>query len=158
MSEGNSLSHTMTTAAHYVKLNGKYASEFVLNSYTAALYGVPVVFLSGDEALCESAKELIPGITTVATKRGIGSACISEHPEKVCRMIREGMEKALSGDYKNRCKLTLPKHFSLEISYRDINEATRYACYPGVVRLDGKTLLFESDSYKEILRAIHFIL
>ena len=158
MSEGNSLSHTMTTAAHSVKINGEYASEFVINAYTAALYGVPVVFLSGDEALCESAKELIPGITTVATKRGVGSACLSQHPDKVCQQITRAMTEALSGDYKNKCRLALPESFALEICYRDINDATRYACYPGVVRLDGKTLLFESDSYKEVLRAIHFIL
>ncbi len=158
MSEGNSLSHTMTTAAHSVKINGRYASEFTINAYTAAMYGVPVVFLSGDEALCESAKELIPGITTVATKRGVGSACMSAHPDKVCKMILDGMEKALSGDYVKKCRLNLPEHFSVEICYRDVNDATRYSCYPGVVRLDGKTLLFEHDSYKEVLRMIHFIL
>ena len=158
MSEGNSLSHTMTTAAHCVKINGKYASEFVINAYTAAMYGVPVVFLSGDEALCEAAKELIPGITTYATKKGFGSACISKHPDKVCDDLFRAAREALSGDFKEKCKLKLPKHFSVEITYRDINDATRYACYPGVVRLDGKTLLFENDSYKEVLRMIHFIL
>lgn len=158
MSEGNSLSHTMTTSAHSVKINGKYASEFVINAYTAAMYGVPVIFLSGDEALCESAKELIPGITTVASKRGFGSACISYHPDKVCSIILHGMEEALSKDYKKSCLLTLPEHFSVEITYSDVNNATKYSYYPGIVRLDGKTLLFENDSYKEILRMMHFIL
>lgn len=158
MSEGNSLSHTMTTSAHCVKLNGKYASEFVINAYTAAMYGVPVVFLSGDEALCEAAKELVPGITTYATKKGFGSACISKHPDTVCKELYRAARDAFSGDYKKNCALKLPEHFALEITYRDINDCTRYACYPGAVRLDGKTLLFESDSYKEILRAIHFIL
>ena len=158
MSEGNSLSHTMTTAAHYVKINGKYASEFVINSYTAAMYGVPVVFISGDEALCEAAKEMIPGITAVPTKRGFGGACISEHPEKACEKIKRGMEDALCSDFRKTCKLKLPKHFAVEIAYRDINEANRNSLYPGVVRIDGKTLLFESDSYTEVLRMIHFIL
>ena len=158
MSEGNSLAHTMTTSVHSVKINGKYASEFVINAYTAAMYGIPVVFLSGDAALCESAKELIPGITTVASKRGFGSACISEHPDKVCAMISRGMEEALSKDYKKTCMLKLPEHFSVEITYRDVNDATSYSCYPGVVRLDAKTLLFENDSYKEVLRMIHFIM
>lgn len=158
MSEGNSLSHTMTTAAHSVRINGKYASEFTINAYTAAMYGVPVVFLSGDEALCRSAKELIPGITTVASKRGVGAACMSQHPDVVCSAINREAEAALSGDYKKTCRLALPEHFSVEITYRDVNDATRYACYPGVERLDGKTLLFETDSYKEVLRMIHFIL
>ncbi len=158
MSEGNSLSHTMTTSVYSVKINGKYASEFMINSYTAAMYGIPVVFLSGDAALCESAKELIPGITTVASKRGFGSACISEHPDKVCSEISRRTREALSSDFKTACTLALPEHFSVEISYNDVNNCTRYACYPGVVRLDGKTLLFEHDSYKEVLRMMHFIL
>ena len=88
MSEGNSLSHTMTTHAHSVKINGEYASEFVINAYIAAMYGIPVVFLSGDEALCESAKKLIPGISTVASKKGVGSACVSAHPDVVCAEIK----------------------------------------------------------------------
>ncbi|MBQ7699074.1 MAG: M55 family metallopeptidase [Clostridia bacterium] len=158
MSEGNSLAHTMTTSIHSVKINGKYASEFTINAYIAAMYGIPVVFLSGDEAMCESAKELIPGITTVATKRGFGAACISQHPDKVCAMISRGMEEALSKNYKKTCKLKLPEHFSVEITYRDVNDATGYSCYPGVVRLDAKTLLYENDSYIEVLRMMHFIM
>lgn len=158
MSEGNSLSHTMTTAAHWVKINGRFASEFVINSYIAAMYGIPVVFVSGDEALCQTAKELVDGIVAVPTKRAIGSATVSAHPEKVCKEIKRGMEEALRSDYKESCKVKLPSHFLVEIAYRDLNTAASNSLYPGVHRIDGKTVLFESDNYTEVLRMMHFIL
>jgi len=52
--DGNPLSHTMNTNNNYMMVNGEMASEFVLNSYAAARYGVPVVFVSGDKMLLQS--------------------------------------------------------------------------------------------------------
>ena len=43
------ISHTSTGNSLYIHLNGKVMSECMLNSYTAASKGVPVLFLSGDE-------------------------------------------------------------------------------------------------------------
>lgn len=69
---GTPLSHTMNLCNEHVLLNGVRASEFLINAYTAGYYGVPVVFLSGDEALCAFARKLIPEIVTVPVNRGIG--------------------------------------------------------------------------------------
>ena len=52
------VSHTSTGNSLYITLNGKRMSEFMLNSFTAASLGVPVAFISGDEAICAAAKEL----------------------------------------------------------------------------------------------------
>ena len=81
------------------------------DAYTAAYYGVPVTFLSGDEALCEFAKELIPGITTVAVNRGVGGAACSIHPAAAVREIREKAEASLAN--LDRCRLTLPDSFEM---------------------------------------------
>ena len=51
-SDGNPLAHTMNGGNVWVKINGVQASEFLINAYTAASLKVPVLFLSGDEALC----------------------------------------------------------------------------------------------------------
>ena len=56
------VSHTSTGNSLYITLNGKRMSEFMLNSFTAASLGVPVAFISGDEAICAAAKELVPEI------------------------------------------------------------------------------------------------
>ena len=74
---GNPLSHTMNLRNEHVLLNGVRASEFLINAYTAGYYGVPAVFLSGDEELCAFAREFIPEIVTVPVNRGVGGGVIS---------------------------------------------------------------------------------
>ncbi len=158
LSDGNPLSHTMSTAYHRVTLNGMRASEFVLNAHMAAYLGIPIVFLSGDAAVCEDAKRLIPGITTVASKTGMGSATVSRHPTVVCDEIKAAMEKALASPDKSACCLPLPEHFVLDVEYSDWNNAHRYSFYPGAVSLDAKTVRFEADDYYEVMRFMHFCL
>ena len=89
-----SISHTSTGNSLYIHLNGKVMSECMLNSYTAASHHVPVLFLSGDEEICRQAKELVPGITTVETKHGVGASTWCKAKEKVISEIREGVKKA----------------------------------------------------------------
>ena len=55
----------------------------MLNTYTAAMYGVPVLFLSGDERICELSKELVPQITTVSSKKGVGGSAWNVSPKTV---------------------------------------------------------------------------
>ena len=138
-------------------LNGRTASEFTLNAYAAAELGVPSVFLSGDAALCRDARELLPTITAVPTKTGIGGAVISKTPAEVCREIYDGMKRALLSD-PAPCLPRLPEHFELEIEYSKHTDAQRCACYPGAQRVDAKTVRFGADSFAEINRAILFIL
>ena len=70
-------------------------SEFMLNSFTAASLGVPVAFISGDEAICAAAKELVPEIAAVQTKRGVGNATFCCPPETVMKALREQTKEAL---------------------------------------------------------------
>ena len=156
--EGNSLAHTMTTSAYRVLLNGKICSEFMFNALACARLGIPTIFLSGDKALCESAKELIPEIATVATKEGLGNACRSRHPEVVTEEIRSTLFQALDPKHVKKCLPKLPKHFVLEISYKETAQAYRNSFYPGASLADPKTVVFETNDYEEIERAIHFIL
>ena len=153
---GNPLSHTMTGSIHRISLNGSPCPEFLINAYIAAYRGVPIVFLSGDEALCRYAKELVPGITTVTAKSGWGSAVISRHPEVVREEIFKGMKDALSREDLSDCMLTLPRHFEMVVEYGDWNTAHRYSFYPGAVQTDAKTVRFESDDYYEVMRFMHF--
>lgn len=156
VNSGNPLSHTMTGSVHRITMNGLPCPEFLINAYMAAYHHIPIVFLSGDETICEYAKKLIPGITTVVSKKGLGSAVISRHPEVVCDEIKNALETALTKDDLSDCCLTLPEHFELVVEYGDWNTAHKFSYYPGVVTLDPKTLKFESDDYYEIMRFMHF--
>jgi len=156
-STANPLSHTITTKISTIKINGLYASEFMLNAYTAALAGVPVVFVSGDAGLCEEAAALIPAITHVAVKSGCGDSTINLHPQVALEKIRAGVQQALAGDL-SKCRLELPKHFSVEMRYKEMRHAYSSSFYPGARLLDTHTIGFESDDYFDVLRLVSFTL
>jgi D-amino peptidase len=149
------LSHTMTGAYYYTKINGQLASEFMINSYTAAYEGVPVVFVSGDAGLCEDAAALIPTISSVSVKQGKGNATINIHPNLAIERIRETVKKALGQDLK-KCKVKLPDHFQVEIAYKEHIKAYSASFYPGVKLVNPNTIQFETKDYFDVIRFMMF--
>ena len=154
-SGGNPLSHTMNRQNEFVPLTGVRMSEFMMNAYTAGYYGVPVVFLSGDKALCDFAEELIPGITTVPVFEGRGGATLSIHPEAAVKAIREGAKKAVKNAKK--CQVALPDFFEMTVRFREHRTAYSKSFYPGAVLEDEKNVVFSSDDWFEMLRFSHFV-
>ncbi len=155
-SAGNPLSHTMNLRNEYVTLNGVKMSEFMMNAYTAGYYGVPVVFLSGDKALCEFAQEFIPGITTVALNEGRGGATVSIHPDVAVRAVKEGAKKAVK-NAKN-CFVPMPDFFEMTVRFREHKMAYSKSFYPGAALEDEKNVVFSSDDWFEMLRFSHFVI
>ena len=153
---GNALSHTMNGRNNLVRLNGMPCSEFLINAYTAGYYGVPVALLTGDKALCDFAKTLIPAITTVPVNEGRGGCVTSLHPEEAVERIEKGAKEALGRAHL--CQVPMPEHFCMEIEF--IKHAMAYSkhFYPGATLKGDKTVCFESDSWYEILRFCHFVL
>ncbi len=154
---GNPLAHTMNLSVAKVTINGVIASEFLMNAYTAAYMGVPTVFLSGDEALCESAKAIVPEITTAVVSRGMGGGSLSIHPEKACELIKSKMKEALAKD-TSKCLIKLPEKFEVFMSHKDYLKAYRASFYPGVKSIDINTNYFETKDYLEVLKLFMFTL
>ncbi|MFC1746605.1 M55 family metallopeptidase, partial [Candidatus Riflebacteria bacterium] len=103
-SNKNPLAHTLSySTISSLKINGWYASEFLVNTFTAATVKVPVVFVSGDEGLCQEIASFNDKINTVAVKRGVGLSTISIHPKLALEKIKEGTENAFKGDYSSLC-------------------------------------------------------
>lgn len=156
-SDGNPLSHTMNLKNQTVKINGVLASEFYINALYASYLGVPVAFLSGDLELTKLVKGANENIATVATKEGCHGAVISKHPSVTNKEITQTVKEILSKDLTNNI-VELPKHFDLEIEYKKFNDAYSASFYPGAKLVNSNTVLFSSDDYYEVLRAIKFIL
>ncbi len=76
------LEHTMSGNVMDLSINGVSLPEAGLNALIAGYYDVPVVFVAGDEALCEQAEALFGEVETVAVKDGIGGAARSLHPAR----------------------------------------------------------------------------
>lgn len=156
-SDANTLAHTFTEDSMYIKINGCYVSEFLINAYTASYVGVPVVMVTGDKGLCEDAKRINPNITTVAVNEGEGSSTISIHPIKALKKIKNAAKKALSGNF-SKCKLKLPSKFEIEIFFKDSRKAYKNSFYPGAERSDVSIIRFRCKDYFNVLRFLSFTL
>ncbi|MBR0051040.1 MAG: M55 family metallopeptidase, partial [Firmicutes bacterium] len=139
-----------------VLLNGEDCSEFMIYSWCAAYYGVPTVFLSGDKMLTEDSAHLHPMLKTVWAKDGYGGYTRCRQPQLVCDLIRQGTEEALKQDL-SKAMCELPKHFDLQISYKEHRDAARYVNYPGFEMVDSHTIRMQTDDYYEFLRCVPFV-
>ena len=156
-SGGNPLAHTMSSMkVHEIRLNGVPASEYLIHTWAAALSDVPVVFVSGDRALCDEVEAFNPGTRTFATKWGEGPSQESVHPADAADAIREGVQEALGGDLA-RLRVSSPDHTRLEVTFKSHTLAYAASQYPGAKQLDPHTVCIEHESYFEILRALIFI-
>jgi len=155
-SSSNPLSHTLSSRIlNYIKLNGEYASEFLIHGYAAATLGVPVVFISGDEGICKEAKKVNKNIKTVAVNKGVGNSVISIHPKLAVEKIKESVELTLKGNI-DKCKIELPEHFKVKLSYKKHINAFKVSFYPGMEQISSTNLVFETDNYFEVLRMLLF--
>lgn len=154
---GNPLSHTLNNSkVSYIKINDEIASEFLINTYTASLVGVPVVFVSGDEELCQEVKKTNTNIKTAAVKKGVGNSVISIHPELAASNIKSSIEKVLKEDYK-KCLVKLPDSFKVEIGYLNHKYAYAASFYPGAKLISPMVVGFEADNYFDVLRMFMFL-
>jgi D-amino peptidase len=154
--ESNPLAHTISLKVAEMRINGEPVSEFRLHTYAAALFGVPVAFVSGDEGLCQDVAALNGNIRTFAVSKGVGPSTISLAPERAQRGIRDGVAAALREDLAAK-KVRLPDAFILEIKYTDPVNAYKSSYYPGARHVGGQTVRFETGDYFEVLRALRFI-
>ena len=157
-SGGNPLAHTMSSSRIAgMRINGIWASEYLLYAQAAATVGVPVVFVAGDEEICEDVRQANALCRTFAVKKGRGATTINLHPTVALEGIRAESEAALRGDLE-AAKLTLAESFVLEIGYKEQQVAFQKAFYPGATLSSPTTVRLETEDYYELLRAVMFLI
>jgi len=154
---GNPLAHTMEVYIQEIRINGRLASEFLINAYTAASMNIPVLLLTGDSALCETAKELNPNIRTVAVSEGLGNASISIHPDLADRRIKEAVKSALAASSFDFL-LTLPKTFEVSVVFKEHYRAYRGSFFPGARLSAPSEVSFSSSRWEDVLTFFFFVL
>ena len=153
---GNPLSHTMTGTYANITLNGAPLSEFGINALLAATHRVPVVFLSGDAAMCAQAQSVNPEMGVVETKYGHGASVVSITPAESCTRIRAGVEAALRTDFGGH-SLPAADHFVMELRFNHHELAFKRSFYPGADLIADDTIRIEANSIFEISRALVFM-
>lgn len=149
------LNHTqMSRKIDYYKLNGKYIGEIALVGLHFGALGLPLIYLTGDDAACREAQDLIEGITTVSVKTGLSRSCaITVSKEKSRKLIKEGAIKAIDNHINKPIKpLVWKGPFTLEKRYFTSEMADEY-CKDRWERIDGQTIRLTLDNILDILYA-----
>ncbi len=148
------LKHTMTGKID-VFINGKNMPEAGINGAIAGYFNVPVVMAAGDLAFVKQAQELFPGVECAAVKEGIGKAAKMLHPSKAQEMIKRKTKKALTNLKKFKpFKLTTP--ITMEIRYKDENDAAKISWFPGAKRTGERTVTYTHKDLMEVLKFFMF--
>jgi len=149
------LKHTMTGAILDLKVNGVSMPELGWNGLIAGYHNVPVVFISGDKAVCEQAKHFFPEIETAVVKEARGQAAIHLHPNKAQKLIKTGVTRALKHITKFE-PLQYKKPYAIEIIFKSEDKAYRAAWYPDAERIGDLGIKLTCEDFMDCLRFFLF--
>jgi D-amino peptidase len=155
------LDHTWSSSkVANVWLNGLLVGETGLNSSLCGYFNVPVLLVTGDQAVCEEARLWLTDVTTVAVKQASGRhAAEVLAPAVTAGLIRSGAKTALehfkAEGLPRPVELLTPIKVTIEFIYADM--ADRAALYPHANRLDGRKLEVTCDSMLEAYQAFRAI-
>ena len=153
---GSPLAHTMSySQLFWLKLNDRIFTEFDMHDLACAHFGVPCLFLSGDEAICERSRKLVKGLATVPTKRCVAGATINEHPAMVQLRIEEAVCEAVKA--KAAQLPERPEELKLEICFKSHEKATKAGWYPGAELVEPHVVRYYARDYKDLLIGIMFM-
>ena len=151
--------HTMSSAnLAAVKLNGTAVPEAGLNAAIAGHFGVPVVMISGDDAIIAEARALLGDIEGAVVKRAISfHAATTLTPAAGRAIIREKVEAALRRvDEFEPYVLGTP--VTLDLTYKNYRPAQVAALMPGIDRLDAHSIRYVGTDIIEIAHVLEFLL
>ncbi|MGW8486784.1 M55 family metallopeptidase [Streptomyces sp. NPDC055886] len=138
-----------------VRMAGRSLGEIGLNAAMAGHLGVPVVLLSGDDAACAEAADLIPEAVTVPVKEALGmAAAVTLHPGEA----RDRLRRAAADAVSRRTEippLALTGPLDVEVDLASPHTIDLATLVPGVSRTAGaRTVAFTAPDYGTAYRLI----
>lgn len=164
---GGVMEHTITGGIHRLWVNGQETGEMGLSAGVAGRYGVPIAFVSSDEAGCREASALLPGVGTFAVKEGYGRYMGRLlHPSETGPGIEWGVGEALRrlfpspgeapGGPTGEAPVPLwraAEPTTIRIEFNRAEETDTVGRANDVTRVDGYTCEITKPSYFEAHRA-----
>jgi len=146
------LEHTTSGNVQDFTINGRSYPEAGYNALIAGVYGVPVVFVAGDRALCDQARGFLGNVGTFATKEGIGAAARNRHPESSREGIRAGVAEAVRNRAQAR-PFRLEAPYTLVLRLKTEESVYNGSFFPGARRTGEWELTFTSDDFLQLMYA-----
>ncbi|WP_406312353.1 M55 family metallopeptidase [Streptosporangium sp. NBC_01639] len=146
------LNHTwMGKEIQNVYLNGEVCGETRLVASFAGSLGVPVALVTGDEAVCEEARELLGDVETVAVKTGVNRFSAELLPPAVAQArIYQATVRALNRVADFRLCAPEPP-FTLGVEWNSTAIAAGCALIPGVRSAGPRHTEFTTDDFAQIM-------
>jgi len=155
------LDHTISSSAvRAIRVNGVELPELGLNAAIAGYYGVPVVFVSGDGAVCRQTSEVLGReVMTVAVKEAYGRLAAKLVPmAEARRMIKAGVKDAL-GKIARIKPFQMAGPFHFELAFHVSAQAdTGIMLLPDLERPDARTLAFTANDFIEGFRTLRALI
>jgi D-amino peptidase len=150
--------HTLSSA-HLadVRLNGVSVSEAALNAAVAGHFGVPVVAVSGDDALVSETQGLLPGIEGAVVKWNYGfHSARNLHPSaaaaEIAAKVKAGVARsAAMKPYRVAAPVVL------EVRFKNYRPSEVLSYLSAVERIDAHTIRFRAKDILEVFRFLTFI-
>ena len=143
------LSHTVSGQAwQSLRFNGTLVGETGISAALCGQWGVPVVLVTGDRAVCREGRELLgDGLTTVEVKEGLGRFGARMKPAAKAReLIEEGARQALS-DLSAVAPYDPGRPCEIEIEFTTPDRLQEYRNRKGVEVTGPRALVARGDDW-----------
>lgn len=150
--------HTISSA-HFtrVALNGVAVTEAEFNAAYAGDLGVPVVFVSGDNAAIQEITGRLGALESVVTKTSLGfHAAETLTPTASCDAIYQGVLSAIQ--HRDRRKPFEIRHpIAVDLSFKNYRPAELLSYLRMIQRTDAHSVRFVGVDMKEISDFVDFV-
>ena len=151
--------HTFSSARlTAVRLNGQAMAEAGINAAIAGHFDVPIIMISGDDAIVEEAQSLLGDIEGAVVKWALGfHSAKTLTPQAAYPVIREKVKAAMARiDAFKPYRLDGP--IQLEVSFKNYRPVEVLGYLPIVERIDAHTIRFVGKDMIEVSKFLAFIL
>jgi D-amino peptidase len=133
-----------------IRVNGKLVGETALNAYALSEYGIPVIMVTGDQALVREASAFLPGIETVQVKTSVDSETTECLPlARARRLIETAAERAVLRIHEFR-PLQISRPIKVDISFPKKDQADLSEIIPRAKRSAQKTVSYNAENWDEV--------
>jgi len=152
------LNHTVSgTSWHNLWFNGTLVGETGINAALCGHFECPVVLVTGDDAVCSEATELLgDGLTTVAVKQGLGRFSARNLPPARAReLIEDGARRSLA-ELAAVTPFEPGRPAEVRVEYTRSDDVERLRHRHGIEVLDGRTIVSRAGDWWSAWRQFYF--